>query len=99
MIESFWKKHWFEMLVGISGTIMAIVFMFVEDADFAVLAYSILSVIWFGSAYIGYNRDCIKALAKRVADLEASAITDIEEESPNYYMVKRRLGPDKEEEK
>ena len=97
MIGSFWKKYWFGMLVGISCTIMAIVFMFVEDADFAVLGFSVVSAIWFGGAYIGYNRDCIKALAKRVADLEANAITDIEEESPNYYMVKRRLGTDKEE--
>ena len=71
MIGSFWKEHWFDMLVGTSCLVMAIVFMFVEDAGFAVLAYSISSVIWFGGAYIGYNRDCIKALAKRVADLEA----------------------------
>ena len=97
MIGSFWKEHWFDMLVGTICLVMAIVFMFVEDAGFAALAYSIASFIWFAGAYIGYNRDCIKALAKRVADLEASALTDIEEESPNYYMVKRRLGPDKEE--
>lgn len=71
MIESFWKEHWFDMLVGTVCAVMAIVFMFVEDADFAVLAYALSSVIWFGGAYIGYNRDCIKALAKRVADLEA----------------------------
>ena len=71
MIESFWKKYWFDMIIGIICAGMAIVFMFVEDADFAVLAYALSSVIWLGGAYIGYNRDCIKALAKRVADLEA----------------------------
>lgn len=71
MIESFWKKYWFDMLIGIICAIMAIVFMFVEDAGFAVLAYALSSVIWFGGAYIGYNRDQINALAKRVADLEA----------------------------
>jgi hypothetical protein len=76
MIESFWKKYWFDMLVGISCAIMAIVFMFVEDADFAVLAYALSSVIWFGGAYIGYNRDRINALAKRVADLEAELYKD-----------------------
>lgn len=71
MIESFWKKYWFDMSIGIIGAVMAIVFMFVEDAGFAVLAYALSSVIWFSGAYIGYNRDCIKALAKRIADLEA----------------------------
>lgn len=71
MIESFWKKYWFDMIIGIICIGMAIVFMFVEDAGFAVLAYALSSVIWFSGAYIGYNRDCIKALAKRVADLEA----------------------------
>lgn len=70
MIESFWKKYWFDMCVGIICAIMAIVFMF-EDVDFAVLAYALSSVIWFSGAYIGYNRDQIEALAKRVADLEA----------------------------
>ena len=71
MIESFWKKYWFDMGIGLICAIMAIVFMFVEDADFAVLAYFLSSAIWFGGAYIGYNRDRINALAKRVADLEA----------------------------
>ena len=76
MIESFWKKYWFEMLVGTICTIMAIVFMFVEDAGFAVLAYALSSVIWFCGAYIGYNRDRINALAKRVADLEGELYKD-----------------------
>lgn len=70
MIKSFWKDHWFDMLVGIICLITAIVFMFVEDAGFAVLAYALSSVIWFGGAYISYNRECVKALAERVADLE-----------------------------
>ena len=78
MIKSFWKDHWFDMLVGTICLIMAIVFMFVEDADFAVLAYSIASVIWFGGAYISYNRECIKALAERVAYLE-KALAEKEE--------------------
>lgn len=70
MIGSFWKEHWFDMLVGTICLVMAIVFMFVEDAGFAVLTYSLGSVIWFSGAYISYNRKCIKALAQRVADLE-----------------------------
>ena len=76
MIESFWKKYWFDMGIGIICVIMAIVFMFVEDANFTVLAYALSSVIWFGGAYIGYNRDRINALAKRVADLEAELYKD-----------------------
>ena len=34
---------------------------------------------------------------KRIDILENRAITDIEEESPKYYVVKRKLGPDKED--
>ncbi len=71
MIRSFWKDHWFDMLMGTFCLVMSIVCMFLEDADFGFVTYVIGSVIWFSGAYIGYNRDCIKALAKRVADLEA----------------------------
>ena len=39
MIESFWKKYWFDMIIGIICAITAIVFMFVKDADPKVLVY------------------------------------------------------------
>jgi uncharacterized membrane protein HdeD (DUF308 family) len=71
MIESFWKKYWCDMLLGSICLVTAIVFMFVEDTGFPALAYALGSVIWFSGAHIGYNRDRINALAKRVADLEA----------------------------
>ena len=71
MIGSFWKEHWFDMLMGLFCIVMSIICMFKEDADFGVITYAVGSITWFGGAYISYNRECIKALAQRVADLEA----------------------------
>lgn len=77
MIESFWKKYWFDMLVGIVCLIIAIVMMFVQpDAPIASTSYLLASFIWVSGAHIGYNRDRINALAKRVADLEAELYKD-----------------------
>ena len=70
MIQSFWKSYWFDMLVGLVCFAISIAMMFVPDAEFAVISYCIAGFVWFAGARIGYNRDCIKALAQRVADLE-----------------------------
>jgi uncharacterized membrane protein HdeD (DUF308 family) len=71
MIESFWKKYWFDMLVGLICFAVSIAMMFVPDAEIAVITYCIAGLVWVAGARIGYNRDRINALAKRVADLEA----------------------------
>ena len=71
MIGSFWKKYWFDMLVGIASFIMAIVMMFVKpDMPVASTSWALASFIWISGAHIGYNRDRINALVNRVADLE-----------------------------
>lgn len=56
----------------------------------------IASCCWCIMSFVSHNEDCIKALEKRVAQLENRAITDIDEISKNNFMVRRRLGPDKE---
>ena len=72
MIGSFWKKYWFDMSIGIVSLIMAIVMMFVKpDMPVVSTSWALASFIWISGAHIGYNRDRINALAKRVADLEA----------------------------
>jgi hypothetical protein len=48
------------------------------------------------NAVISYNALRVEQLEKRIDILENRAITDIEEESPKYYVVKGKLGPDKE---
>lgn len=70
MIESFWKKYWFEMLVSIGFFIGAIVFLCLGNA-LAAITYFVSSFCWLITTLIGYNNMRIDALAKRVADLEA----------------------------
>ena len=59
--------------------------------------YLFCSLLWLFISAVGYNRECIEVLDKRVSQLENLAITDIDEISKNNFMVRRRLGPDKEE--
>lgn len=59
-------------------------------------AYLFTSLLWLLMSVVGYNKDCIDTLDKRVSQLENRAITDIDEISDNNFMVRRRLGPDKD---
>lgn len=71
MIGSFWKEHWFDMLVGITCFVVAIVLMFVPECEIGVITYTLAGSIWVISARASYTNKRIEALAKRVADLEA----------------------------
>jgi hypothetical protein len=53
-------------------------------------------MFWVVSAIMEHNSDCIRALEKRVIQLEDRAITDIEEVEHNHFIAKRYCGPDKE---
>lgn len=55
------------------------------------------SCYWIACAMWEHHIDKIKTLERKVKRLENCAITEIVEESPNHYVVKRRLGPDKED--
>jgi predicted membrane channel-forming protein YqfA (hemolysin III family) len=107
---SFLKTQWLNILVGAITLVAAFVILFqvvtvepaatatneiVRLAIIAVLFFT-CSVIWLLNAVISYNALRVEQLQKRIEILEACAITDIVEESPKYYVVKRRLGPDKE---
>ena len=71
MLTSFWKNYWFDMLIGIVSLIMAIVMMFVSpELPIASTSWALASFIWISGAHIGYNRDRINALTRRVAELE-----------------------------
>jgi hypothetical protein len=75
MIESFWKKYWYEMLISIGFFVGAIVFLCFGKASSAII-YFVSSFCWFITALTGYNNTRIEALAKRVADLEAELYKD-----------------------
>jgi hypothetical protein len=70
MIESFWKKYWFDILVGFGFLVGAIVFLCFWHVISAIF-YLVSGLSWITLALVSYNRDRINALAKRVADLEA----------------------------
>jgi hypothetical protein len=63
---------------------------------FSAVCNIITGMFWVVSAIIEHNSDCIRALEKRVIQLEDRCITDIDEVEPNHFVAKRRLGPDKE---
>lgn len=71
MVESFWKEQWFDMLVGITCFIVAIVLMFVPECEIGVITYTLAAIVWLVGARVSYAYKRIEALAKRVADLEA----------------------------
>jgi hypothetical protein len=70
MIESFWKKYWFNVLISICLVIGAIVFLCFGYVV-STIAYTVSGLIWITLALVSYNRYRLDALAKRVADLEA----------------------------
>lgn len=69
-----------------------------ESLEILITAFGYLfcGLLWLFMSVVGYNRECIEVLDKRVSQLEKRAITDIEETSSNYFEVKRKLGPDKD---
>lgn len=62
-----------------------------------ILLFSSIALYFFADYLCSKQAAKITELEKKVKNLENCAITDIEKESPNHYVVKRRLGSDKEE--
>lgn len=108
---SFCKTQWHPILWGITFLVLGFVHFFrlgsidpteiatVEIVRIAFLAGFdfMLVVLYVLLALIDYNALKVKQLERRISALENCAITDIVEESPNRYVVKRCLGPDAEE--
>lgn len=109
-LPKFWKTQWFRLLFAFAFFILAIVIL-ARPADtstvegladttadmFSAVCNIITGMFWVVSAIMEHNSDCIRALEKRVIQLEDSCITDIDEVEPNHFVAKRRCGPDKEE--
>ncbi len=106
---SFWKTQWWRLLIALwcLGTSIVSAVTSTATADsvdglYMLLGDAVNSFIWFGgfimwclTAMITYNGDRIDALQKRIEILETCAITEIEEVSKNNFIIRRRLGPDK----
>jgi len=97
---SFWKTQWFSMVVAFIA--IATGFVYLIGAVSIVepvlsLFWFLISEVWVITALVDYNNLRIKKIRDRIEVLEYCAITDIVEESPKHYVVKRRLGPDKED--
>lgn len=101
---SFWKTQWASILVGTINFIVSFILLIratILETDISMYVIAVLwfiaGTVWFISALINYNNMCISRLQERIIYLETFAITDIDEESPNHYVVKRRLDPDVED--
>lgn len=55
------------------------------------------SCMWLLTSITSHNSDCIQKLDQRITALEYRAVTDIDKVSDNNYIVRRRLGADKDE--
>lgn len=109
-LPKFWKTQWFRLLFALAFFIMALVLL-ARPADtetveglanttadmFSAVCNIITGMFWICSAIMEHNSDCIRALEKRVIQLEDQCITDIDEVEPNHFVAKRYCGPDKEE--
>ena len=109
-LPKFLKTQWFRLLIALVFFVIALVIL-ARPADtetieglkqavgdmFSAVCNIITGMFWIWSAITEHNSDCIRALEKRVIQLEDRCITDIDEVEPNHFVAKRRLGPDKEE--
>lgn len=91
----FLKSQWPNIIFGIAALALAIVNLAQGDNLMAV-AWTLSCVVWFIMANINYNEERITRLESEVEQLKNRAITDIEEKSTNHFIVRRKLGPDKE---
>lgn len=107
-LPKFLKTQWFRLLLALAFFVLAIV-MLARPADtstvegladttsdmFSGICNIITGMFWICAAIMEHNSDCIKALEKRVIQLEDRCITDIDEVGHNHFVAKRKLGPDK----
>ena len=102
---SFLKTQWFSLTVafiaiaaGFVCLIRAVLTVEPEvEVFFLSLLWFLISEVWVITALVDYSNLRIKKIQDRIERLENCAITEIVEESPNHYVVKRQLGPDVED--
>ena len=109
-MTSYFKTQWFRFTLGCLFLILAIVYLLQPAGDpntleglqqdlkneINTVSWLVSSLLWFALSYIDWHTTNLIQLDKRIKALEDKAITDIDEIGPNNYMVRRRLGPDKD---
>jgi hypothetical protein len=106
---SYIKTQWWRLVIALLCLVPCIVVACTSTATsdsvegltelisdlFSFYSWFFASNIWLIMSIVDHNSDCIKKLNKRIEALEARAITDIDE-TPDHYICRRRLGPDKD---
>ena len=106
---SYIKTQWWRLVMAFLCLIPCIVIVCTSTATsdsvegltelmsdlFSFYSWFFASSIWLVMSIVDHNSDCIKKLNQRIEALEAWAITDIDE-TPDHYICRRRLGPDKD---
>ena len=109
---SYIKTQWFSLLVAILCFTYVIIKLFTTpnagmteslenmyvglNVAFNAVGWTLTGCTWLLMSFINYHEDCLKELEKRIEKLEQRSVTDIDKISDNNYMVRRRLGPDKD---
>ena len=112
MKVSYIKTQWFRLLVSLACFTYALVIIFTSEnavmtdslenmyigikETVSCLSWIMNGLLWLVMSFIEYNSDRIEQLEKRIERLEQRSITDIDKISDNNFMVRRRLGPDKD---
>lgn len=105
---SYIKTQWWRLVMALMCLVPCIVIVCTSTATsdsvegltelmsdlFSFYSWFFASCSWLVMSIVDHNSDCIAKLNKRVAELEARAITDIDD-TPDHYICRRRLGPDK----
>lgn len=106
---SYFKTQWWRLVMAVMCLVPCIVIVCTSTATsdsvegltelmsdlFSFYSWFFASCIWLVMSIVDHNSDCIKKLNDRIEELEARAITDIDE-TPDHYICRRRLGPDKD---
>lgn len=109
---SYIKTQWFRLLISLICFTFVFVIIFTSDnvvmtdslenmyigvKEFTnCLGWTLTGITWLIMSFIEYNSDRIEQLEKRISNIEQRAVTDIDKISDNNFMVRRRLGPDKD---
>lgn len=108
---SYFKTQWWRLLIALLCWIPIIITCCTSTATtetlegltevtskvFSCFGWFLASCCWLLTSLTSNNSDCIRELNKRIELLEHRAVTDIDKVSDNNYIVRRRLGADKDE--
>ena len=107
---SYIKTQWWRILIALFCWIPIIVTCCTSTATtetveglatitgevFSCFGWFLASICWLLTSLTSHNLDCIQKLNQRITALEYRAVTDIDKVSESNYIVRRRLGQDRD---